>query len=384
MRIKTEIDYLIIWKNLVGIANDEEQKLMKQWLTDSRKNQAYYRNLQTNYENGELEVTALDLEQSWKSIHKTMASKQRRLVKRWLQYAAAIILPLGIALSVLYLSDKEVETLQTAHQITPGSSKAVLQLANGDLLQLDNASEMLIKDEQGQVIGVDSLDILSYNTNKQNDQAFNTINIPRGGEYQLILADGTKVWLNSESSLTYPVNFSEQTREVYLTGEAFFDVTTDKEKPFIVKTATSDVKVYGTQFNVMAYEDDNVTETTLVEGSVAVLMDGVETLIEPGQQAQVNKANKRMFVNEVNVDLYTAWKDGIFRFEEMTLKQMADKLGRWYDVDFFFTNEDVKNKRFTGAVRRETNFEFFIKLIEETTKVKIDVKDKTVLVKALY
>ncbi|WP_430815627.1 FecR family protein [Carboxylicivirga sp. RSCT41] len=384
MRIKIDIEYLIIWKNLQGLANPEEQKQFELWLSDSRSNQVYYQKLRANYDNGKIDITPDDLEQSWKKINKAMLTKEKQGYKRWLQYAAAIIVPLAVALAVFQLSEKEVQTIETAHQIQPGSSKAMLKLANGEYLELDAESETLIRDKDGQVIGVDSMDILSYSAKPSIEQKYNTITIPRGGEYQLVLADGTKVWLNSESSLTYPVSFNDEQREVYLTGEAYFDVTSNKDVPFLVKTATSDVKVYGTQFNVMAYESDNRTETTLVEGSVAVLVDGTETLIEPGQQAQVNKATKAMFVNEVNVDLYTAWKDGVFRFEEMTLQQMADKLGRWYDVDFFFANEDVKGKRFTGAVRRETNFEFFINLIEETTQVKIDVKDKTVLVKALY
>ncbi len=384
MRIKIEIDYLIFWKNLVGIATDEERQQLEQWLSDGKKNKEYYRNLQTHYEQDGIEITQKDLEQSWKVINKSMTSGGKKQFKRWLQIAAAIILPLGIALSVLFLSDKETQSIEMAHQITPGSSKAVLQLANGEVLELDDASEMLIKDKQGQVIGIDSLDILTYIEDDVRDIQYNTIKVPRGGEYQLVLADGTKVWLNSETSLTYPISFSDQTREVFLTGEAYFDVTTNKEKPFIVKTLTSDVKVYGTQFNVMSYESDKIVETTLVEGSVAMIVDGQETLIEPGQQARVVKQSNRVYVNEVNVDLYTAWKDGIFRFEEMTLQQMADKLGRWYDVNFFFANENVKGKKFTGAVRRETNFEFFINLIEETTKVKIEIDENTVLVKALY
>lgn len=383
MRIKKEIDYLIIWKKLHGLATPEELDSFEVWLQSSSRNKDYYKRLQSNYANENVEISQKDIERSWQKIYKAVQKRNEINPKRWLQLAAAIILPIGLALSVIYFSGKDRHTVETAHQIVPGHSKAVLKLANGELLELDAKEEIAITNEKGIVIGVDSMDVLTYGDNSY-ETAFNTISIPRGGEYQLVLSDGTKVWLNSESSLTYPVSFSSHMREVFLTGEAYFDVTTNKEKPFIVKTATADVKVYGTQFNVMSYDSDKVTETTLVEGSVAVLIEGQETRIKPGQQAQVNKVNNQVFINEVDVDIYTAWKEGIFRFEEMSLQQMADKLGRWYDVDFFFANEDVKSKRFTGAVKRETDFEFFINLIEETTKVKMEVNNKAVLVKAMY
>jgi len=389
MRISKEIEYLIIWKNLNGLANADEQAEFEEWLKQSSKNRDYFNKLKSTYNNGSLEITPQDIEKSWKKINQAINTDRSIVLKRWLQYAAAIILPLGIAITVLWMSNNEVVDPLSDHELAihvkPGASKAILKLGNGDFVTLDGESTQLIQNQNGEVIGNDSSDVLSYSKKQLVAKIeYNTISIPRGGEYQLVLSDGTRVWLNSETVLSYPVAFEGDKREVQLTGEAYFDVSTDKNRPFIVNTASSAVKVYGTQFNVMAYEDDQIMETTLVEGSIAMLFDGQETLIKPGQQAQVKASTKQLFVNEVNVDLYTAWKDGIFRFEEMALQQMADKLARWYDVDFYFTNEDVKNKRFTGAVRRETNFEFFINLIEETTKVKIDIDDKTVLVKALY
>ncbi|MBS2212646.1 FecR family protein [Carboxylicivirga mesophila] len=383
MRIKKEIDYLIIWKKLHGLASHEELASFQAWLQSSSKNKEYFSKLQRNYDNDSIKITQQDIEQSWQQIDPSVQKRRRSVYKKWLQVAAAVMLPLGLALSVLHFSGRDWHTVETAHQIVPGHPMAVLKLANGEFIELDANDELTIMNDKGIVIGVDSMDVLTYDASS-NETAFNTISVPRGGEYQLVLSDGTKVWLNSESSLTYPISFSNHQREVFLTGEAYFDVTTDKEKPFVVKTTTSDVKVYGTQFNVMSYDSDKLVETTLVEGSVAVIIDGMETLIHPGQQAQINKVNNQVFINEVNVELYTAWKDGIFRFEEMSLQQMADKLGRWYDVDFFFANEDVKNKRFTGAVKRETDFGFFINLIEETTKVKVEVNNKAVLVKTLY
>ena len=369
-----------------GIADEKEVASLNTWLKNSTKNYEYYERLCKNYNSDKLELGAEDLKKSWNKIKPQKTFFNKLSVKRAVQYAAAVLLPLFFAAGVMLLTDTPSQTGKTTHKIRPGASKAILKLSDGQLIELNANKTQVIKDNEGGVLGIDSIDLLKYN--QKNEEAaitsFNTIQIPRGGNYQLVLSDGTKVWLNSESSLTYPVSFAGNSREVFLTGEAFFDVKSDQTAPFIVKTSITDIKVYGTQFNVMGYENDDVIETTLVKGNIAVLVKGQETLINPGQQARINKNSKKMFVNEVNVDLYTAWKDGIFRFEQMTLQQMAYKLERWYDVKFFFANEDVKGKRFTGAVRRETNFEFFIDLIEETTKVKIDINDKTVLVKALY
>ena len=235
-----------------------------------------------------------------------------------------------------------------------------------------------------QILGVDSLDILKYKSNEQSTKEYNTISIPRGGEYQLVLADGTKVWLNSETTLTYPVNFTGNTREVMLTGEAFFDVSTNAHVPFIVKTKDAAVKVYGTQFNVMAYQDDKMHETTLVEGSVAVLYNNKEVMIEPGQQAQINAAGGGFTIREVDTQLYTDWKNGIFRFEEMTLKDVASKLSRWYNVDFYFANEEVKTRTISGAMKRSTEFDLFMGLIEKSVEAEVSIEENNVLIKGKY
>ena len=388
MPAKTEIEYLIILKNLNHLANREEQDEFELWLKADRKNRSYYKKLKADFENDSLNITRRDIEQSWNTISKTIKRDDKITLKRWLQYAAAILIPLGLTLMFMWMSDKEGYKQEAHHQIhsqvKPGASKAILQLSNGEIVRLDGQSKQLIQNEEGEIIGSDSSDVLSYNTNKSiNTSEYNTISVPRGGVYQLILADETKVWLNSETVLSYPVAFADGSREVQLNGEAFFDVKADKERPFIVNAGSTAVKVYGTQFNVMCYGNDKLMETSLVEGSIAMLKGGNEMLIKPGEQAQITKASGNMIVRKINTDVYTAWKDGIFRFDEMTLGEMAVKLSRWYNVDFFFAGTEVKKKRFTGGVRRETEFDFFIKLIEESTKVKIEVNNNTVLVKAL-
>jgi len=378
-----DIEYLIIWRNLNGIATANEQGELHEWLQKDARHQQLYEHLKVSNEQ-EYVLSDTQIENQWRRLQNRIDEKPALHIRKWLQYAAAILLPLMIGAGVIYLSNKEEQRIETAHQVEPGSSKAKLKLGNGEYLELDVNSNAIIKDEKGQILGVDSLDILRYKSNEQSTTEYNTISIPRGGEYQLVLADGTKVWLNSETTLTYPVNFTGNTREVMLTGEAFFDVSTNAHVPFIVKTKDAAVKVYGTQFNVMAYQDDKMHETTLVEGSVAVLYNNKEVMIEPGQQAQINAAGGGFTVREVDTQLYTDWKNGIFRFEEMTLKDVASKLSRWYNVDFYFANEEVKTRTISGAMKRSTEFDLFMGLIEKSVEAEVSMEGNNVLIKGKY
>ena len=235
--------------------------------------------------------------------------------------------------------------------------------------------------ENGQVVGRDSSNTLAYGSFKTNEIIYNTVKIPYGGEYQLQLSDGTRVWLNSGSVLKFPVNFVGKQREVSLKGEAYFEVAHLADKPFIVHTDHSNVKVYGTSFNVMSYADDKVEQVTLLEGSVGVEVNGQQTMIKPGEQAELNTVTEIVELKEVEATLYTSWVDGVFRFKNMPMKELSKKLSRWYDVDFFFANDNVSEFPFTGRIKRDADFEYFMNLIEKTTNVEVSIDGRTVLVK---
>ncbi len=379
---RSKIEYLVIWRNLNQEASESEQIELQEWLAQDKKHGLLYDHLKLSGQN-EFSLTESHIHNQWLRLNRRIEKKRINL-KKWLNYAAAILLPIAIVLGVVYFSEIEVRKVQFAHQIMPGSSKAVLQLANGDLVKLGELNETSIKDEQGQVIGVDSVDVLTCSSKPQKQITFNSISTPRGGEYQLVLVDGTKVYLNSESSLTYPLSFSGPAREVYLTGEAYFDVTTNKAMPFIVKTDKSSVSVFGTQFNVMSYADDRLEQTTLVEGCVSVFYNDQEIEMKPGQQVQISDDIQRCDVHEVDTTLYVDWKNGIFRFEDMALKDVAVRLSRWYDVNFFFANEEIKKRKVTGAIKRSTDFKLFMSLIEKSAEVEITISENDVLVKGKY
>lgn len=241
----------------------------------------------------------------------------------------------------------------------------------------------LISHEANVRIEMDSNHLLRYSScdsigitdaNKNNE-----LIIPKGGEYQVVLADGTKVWLNSASRLIYPQSFMGKERRVVLSGEAFFDVAHDAERPFIVETSQMNVKVLGTRFNVNDYDDNEEVSTTLVNGSVEIVSGDQQVFrLVPGEQAygKENELEKR----EVNVRLYTSWIDGKFLFNNTELEEIAKQISRWYDVEIFFSSENVKKVRFTGAIVKFKPLDDLVRMIESTSQVRFSVKGKTIVI----
>ncbi len=378
-----EIEYWLLWKSLHEQLSDDELQELRVWLNAKDANRVYYNRLKQNYSNAAFEVEQEELALSWKQLSKHLTTPRSVVFRRCLYYAAAVLVPLVLGLGVWWLADtKPVEAPVSEQHIVPGTSQAVLHLANGEQLFLEKGKKQVVINGRGQAIGTDSLNVLTYTGDvESNVEEYNTITVPRGGEYRLVLADGTEVWLNSETTLRYPVAFSNNTRVVELSGEAFFEVTTNRDRPFIVKTPASEVVVTGTAFNVMCYEAEMHEETTLVEGRVSVRNAASESKIAVGQQLLLQKTTGRMQVQEVDTDLFTSWKDGVFRFEGMPLEEIVRKISRWYNVQFFFSNQAVRQKRFTGGVKRNTGFREFMHMIEETSKVAIEINGNTVLIK---
>jgi ferric-dicitrate binding protein FerR (iron transport regulator) len=243
--------------------------------------------------------------------------------------------------------------------VEPGGQKAVLTLSDGSTIVLDNAGNGQIAQQgQTQVIKLGNGEI-QYKSGNQKTGArevvFNTMSTPRGGQYQLVLPDGSKVWLNSESSITYPVMFSHQERKVKITGEAYFEVAKDKTKPFRVETGDMKVEVLGTHFNVKAYADEGPTKTSLLEGSVKVDMQ----VLKPGQ-AFINGR-----IVPTNVEQDVAWKNGIFNFNNENLTQVMKQLARWYDLDIVYP-DGVPQKEYGGEIGRNLKLNQVLKGLENS------------------
>ena len=385
MKIDDRIYDLIARKLDDGLLPMEETEL-SDWLAEDVKHEEVYAEIKK-------------IRDRTKLLHRDFAPDTEHVLKRikrervrqigfryWWKYAALFILPLSVAL-VLWQGMKneaEEEHRQFSAVSRPGGERAILKLYNGKTVVLDSTMKSsLIAHEANVRIEMDSNHLLRYSSHDSiemaNDNKNNELIIPKGGEYQVVLADGTKVWLNSASRLIYPQSFMGKERRVVLSGEAFFDVTHDAERPFVVETSRMNVKVLGTRFNVNDYDDNEEVSTTLVNGSVEIISGDQQAFrLVPGAQdyGKENELEKR----EVNVRLYTSWIDGKFLFNNTELEEIAKQISRWYDVEIFFSSESVKKVRFTGAIVKFKPLEDLVRMIESTSQVRFSVKGRTIVI----
>lgn len=263
-------------------------------------------------------------------------------------------------------------------EVLPGGNKAILTLSDGTTINLDDARTGEVANQQNTEINKTGRGELVYAASAGRLEAsqplYNTITTPRGGQYQVVLPDGTRVWLNAASSIRFPTAFSGNFREVILTGEAYFEVMSDKSKPFTVSVNGSSVQVLGTHFNIMAYEDEVLT-TTLLEGSVKVKHGKSEQTIVPGQAAKVERG---ISVHEVNTDNAVAWKNGITVFTNSPIQSIMRQISRWYDLDVEYIGE-VPHRLFTGRIPRSAKLSQVLKVLE-LSDINFKVKDKKIIV----
>ena len=300
----------------------------------------------------------------------------------WYRYVALIVLLLGAAGVLKWQLD---ETRKTSERTTQ-----TISLAQGSpLLVLADGRTMLLNDSVGwgreadlQQVRLDEQGITYQQSDSlEKEEVFNTLIIPKGGEFQIQLADGSRVWLNSETELRYPVNFTAEKRRVFLKGEAYFEVAKNAQIPFVVTTSAGiDVKVLGTKFNVASYENDEQVTTTLAEGSVEVGDEKGSVRLKPEEQALFCKGDRSLRVQKVDVGMYLAWKDGKFIFEEQSLEQIMKQLQRWYEMSVFYTNEEVKQYTFSGDLKKYDDFDKIIRMLEEVSGIKISIKENCVVI----
>jgi transmembrane sensor len=261
--------------------------------------------------------------------------------------------------------------------IAPGSNTATLTLADGSRIRLDDKASGNVKELPGLVITKTRKGELIYTTTHHPGAEFsnakNTITTPRGGQYQVILPDGTHVWLNAASSLTYPQSFAGKTRSVRLEGEAYFEVAKVQAMPFNVFTGSQNVEVTGTHFNINAYMDEEAIETTLLEGGITVHHQGRSQRIKPGQRALVLSNSSAFQVDAVDTDAIVAWKNGVFDFNNASLSQVMNQLERWYDIKVNYSS--LPAKRYTGMVPRGANLSRVLNMLELTGNIRFKIEN---------
>lgn len=326
-------------------------------------------------------VRGLDAERGWKQVQKGLVIKKHRNIGLlWWACSAAAVALIFVYLNFSQMSVENTHEVQYS-KVEPGTAKAILTTADGKQYNLFKRDSSQSLDVGGGLEAINYGSTIKYVENAEKKNAVpNVIEVPKGGEYELILPDGTHVWINADSKLSFPSVFDSLKREVLLSGEAYFAVKKDKARPFIVKTDNVEIEVLGTEFNVRAYPDLNEIATTLCEGSVS-MTDGIHGLIlKPSYQAIYSKTDHSMISRKVDTRLYTGWKDGLFIFENETLEDIMTTLSRWYNINVFFINERIKTFHFTGDLKRYGDFKQTLEMIEKTTSIHFVINGNNILV----
>lgn len=335
------------------------------------------------------EFSNLILNQTYEKINRHVTSRASMpLISRkiWLGWTAAVIafvLSSGVVYYFLYGNSgsqvvKTPEPQLPAFDVSPAANNAVLTLENGETIILDSAANgPLIQQGNMQVTKVDG-QIIYMKSGEQGAVSYNTITTPPGRQYQIILSDGSKVWLNAASALQFPAPFSGKERRVQLRGEGYFEVTESAEIPFKVETNKLEVKVLGTRFNVHSYEDETILRTTLLEGRVSINCRSESIVLLPGQQANLDIDGNLEILQNVEVDEIVAWKEGKFQFQKANIEEVMREVARWYNVEIEY--EGPVNSHFGGSISRDADLRQVLQMLQLTGEVKFRVEGKTVVV----
>jgi transmembrane sensor len=315
--------------------------------------------------------------------------------RRWLRLAAAVVVGVLAVAGYAILQNKdtvggkgEMITAKANEDVLPGGDRAVLILENGSRVLLDSTVKGKLAEQSGSIITKEENGSIVYNVDKKAraEVTFNTLITPRGGQYRLVLPDGSKVWLNAASSIRYPVFFVGTERRVEITGEAYFEVEKNAAMPFKVHFGDATVEVLGTHFNINTYGDEQAFNTTLLEGSIRISSSPAvsvspalqSVVLKPGQQATLNRSNRINVNNDVDMDQVMAWKDGYFNFDNADLRTIMKYISRWYDRDIVYeTNDD---HHFSFKLPRNVPVSKLLSILERTGAVKFSINDKEIRV----
>ena len=370
------------------MTDNAQEKELDEWRSVSPRHEELFQRMLSS-EHVEKSIsrfvkTEEEEERGWRQLQQKARSGRSVRKIKWFPYAAAIVLILSVGGVFYFSGDKEqTEILPIAkNEVQVPGSRAVLILPDGRKVDLEN--EVLRSD----LAQSDSLLLVSARSLKYRDidspdttEIFHTLEIPRGGEYLLALSDGTMIYLNSESTLSFPVKFQGKERKVYLTGEAYFKVAKNTEHPFVVTAGELEVLVTGTTFGVRAYKDEKDIQTTLESGRVTVRVEGKSVKLVPNKQVLFNKSTMGLEVRDVDVDLYLAWADGRLVYDNCPLEKILTDLGRWYNIDVFYSRDELRSYQFSLNMKKHEEFTQVLELIGKTGEVQFEIKDNTVIVK---
>lgn len=374
-------DASLIKKSLIKDLSDKEQKELDQLLDDQSLQDVYKELSDRGYLKKQfMEYEKYSSQKAYREFKERRGHSGRIRIVRWVAVVAAVwVLALGVTLWMTFGKKENVAPLPVASKIIPaGEKKATLTLADGTEVHVEEITARVLQ-EKGMNIEYRNGEIVYHKSEEETTEVvYNKLEVPRGGECMIKLDDGTKVWVNAETKLKYPVVFVGDRREVVLEGEAFFDVAKN-EKPFIVKTSFGDVRVLGTAFGISAYASEPESYTTLVRGKVSVEREGIKpVVILPGEQVVTFKDGK-MIKQEVDVEEFVGWKDGIYVFKEKSLGEIMKTLERWYNISVDFQDKSLVDLPFTGNLKRYDDINVFFDALTRTGDMKYRVKGNQVI-----
>lgn len=370
----------LLQKLLAGESLAEtELALLEEWKEKSAANKALAERLASP-------AAIQEMLQSWYAIEKNREINKQRgmsriqelanstarpvhfLQRRFIRYAAAILLLVGAG-SYFWATHKNTPPPLADNQvIAPGRDGAVLTLADGSKVVLDSMGNGLVANQQGVKVSLQNGQ-LAYGpaVTATTEVAYNTVSTPKGRQFRLVLPDGSKVWLNAASALRYPTTFAGNERRVKLEGEAYFEIANNAAMPFkVIAGDATEVEVLGTSFNVNAYKNEQVISTTLLEGAVRLNAYQQSQILKPGQQAAVNPSTAQLEVRRhVDLDQVMAWKNGLFNFEGATLPEVMRQLERWYDIEVTYT-KDIPPTRFGGEINKQNTLQDVLQILEKS------------------
>lgn len=319
------------------------------------------------------EYSAIEAYQEFAGRVKQAKRRKRTLVLY--RYVAAVVLLFVLGGSFYFFHDTKDEPIVFVQKIQPGSCKAILTEPDGTKIDISDTTFLAFVQKS----------VMSRKNEEEKEVAetlYHTITIPRGGEYDLLLSDGSRLRMNSESEIRVPLTFEKGQREVFMKGEIYFDIVRDSLAPFVVHTHQGDIRVLGTSFNVRDYQDEDFLETTLVNGKVAFEREGNYSYLKPGEQLRFNKEDGKTTVKTVDVLLYCSWKDGRFVFEKQRLEVIMNTIARWYNINVFYESSSVKDILFTGNIKRYGDLEQVVSMLKLINKIDIKIKDRNVFVRS--
>ncbi len=385
-----DIDIKLIHDEVHTGLSQKQEQCLEDWVLASKRHRTFYEKAHFYYKTRSVhDAIPINKGDAWSKIDSRLKPGRRHFIRRWYAVAGSVAAILALVTLVTLVLQQPERKMEIAHQVTsikPGHRSAELILSNGQKVRLGQGSQELTE-ENGTKINLASEEVI-YMADVPKATVTdlkNTIRVDRGEEFTLVLADGTKVWINSMSELRFPVNFNKEVREVeILNGEACFDVAHDNQRPFIVKTPGHNIKVLGTTFNVSCYENDYTIETTLVEGLIEInnqVGNSAPVIIRPDQQYVYSKNTLDANVRRVHGANYVAWTKGVFIFEDESLESIFKTLERWYDINVFYEANEKRSQVFNGRLPRFENVDVILNMIEKVSDVEFDLQENTVVIK---